>query len=173
MQEEEEVSFEQEDEPEEEEETPLPMLQEDLTEFASEEAQEQEEEESPVYANAQDSAYAPSSYEAAQPETSASAYSQGYLTVLDGTRKGDRVPLIPADIMLGSSQNTDVMLTDQGISESHARIFFKDRKYFLENLDVLGRSYVNGIQSKVAELNHNDVIRLGNLNLRVDFTPAG
>jgi predicted component of type VI protein secretion system len=75
--------------------------------------------------------------------------------------------------MLGSSPNTDVMLTDQGISESHARIFFKDRKYCLENLDVLGRSYVNGIQSKVAELNHNDVIRLGNLNLRVDFTPAG
>ena len=170
---EQEEEFEQEDEPEEEEETPLPMLQEDLTEFASQEAQEQEEEESPVYANAQDSAYAPGSYEAAQPETSASAYSQGYLTVLDGTRKGDRVPLIPADIMLGSSQNTDVMLTDQGISESHARIFFKDRKYFLENLDVLGRSYVNGIQSKVAELNHNDVIRLGNLNLRVDFTPAG
>ena len=168
-----EEEFEQEDEPEEEEETPLPMLEEDLTEFASEEAEEEEEEQSPVYSSAQDSAYAPSGYEAAQPDASSSAYPQGYLTILDGTRKGDRVPLIPADIMLGSSPNTDVMLTDQGISESHARIFFKDRKYCLENLDVLGRSYVNGIQSKVAELNHNDVIRLGNLNLRVDFTPAG
>jgi len=168
----EEEEFEQEDEPEGEEETPLPMLEEDLTDFASEEAQEQEEK-SPGYANAQDSAYAPSGDEAARPETGSSAYPQGYLTILDGTRKGDRVPLIPADIMLGSSPNTDVMLTDQGISESHARIFFKNRKYCLENLDVLGRSYVNGIQSKVAELNHNDVIRLGNLNLRVDFTPAG
>lgn len=168
-----EEEFEQEDEPEEEEETPLPMLEEDLTEFASEEAEEEEEEQSPVYTSAQDSAYAPSGYEAAQPDAGSSAYPQGYLTILDGTRKGDRVPLIPADIMLGSSPNTDVMLTDQGISESHARIFFKDRKYCLENLDVLGRSYVNGIQSKVAELNHNDVIRLGNLNLRVDFTPAG
>lgn len=156
----EEEEFEQVDEPEEEEETPLPML-------------EEEEEQSPVYTSAQDSAYAPSGYEASRPKTSSSAYPQGYLTILDGTRKGDRVPLIPADIMLGSSPNTDVMLTDQGISESHARIFFKDRKYCLENLDVLGRSYVNGIQSKVAELNHNDVIRLGNLNLRVDFTPAG
>jgi ribosome-associated toxin RatA of RatAB toxin-antitoxin module len=156
----EEEEFEQVDEPEEEEETPLPML-------------EEEEEQSPVYTSAQDSAYAPSGYEAARPKTGSSAYSQGYLTILDGTRKGDRIPLIPADIMLGSSPNTDVMLTDQGISESHARIFFKDRKYRLENLDVLGRSYVNGIQSKVAELNHNDVIRLGNLNLRVDFTPAG
>jgi ribosome-associated toxin RatA of RatAB toxin-antitoxin module len=156
----EEEEFEQVDEPEEEEETPLPML-------------EEEEEQSPVYTSAQDSAYAPSGYEAARPKTGSSSYPQGYLTILDGTRKGDRVPLIPADIMLGSSPNTDVMLTDQGISESHARIFFKDRKYCLENLDVLGRSYVNGIQSKVAELNHNDVIRLGNLNLRVDFTPTG
>jgi ribosome-associated toxin RatA of RatAB toxin-antitoxin module len=170
--EEEEAAHEQEEEPEEEEETPLPMLEEDLTDFASEEAEE-EEEQSPVYTSARDSAYAPRGYEAAQPKAGSSAYPQGYLTILDGTRKGDRVPLIPADIMLGSSPNTDVMLTDQGISESHARIFFKDRKYHLENLDVLGRSYVNGIQSKVAELNHNDVIRLGNLNLRVDFTPAG
>jgi len=172
----EEEELEQVDEPEEEEDTPLPMLEEeDLTDFASEEAEEEEEEEeqSPVYTRARDSAYAPSGYKAAEPEGRSSSYPQGYLTVLDGTRKGDRVPLIPADIMLGSSQNTDVMLTDQGISESHARVFYKDRKYFIENLDVLGRSYVNGIQSKVAELNHNDVIRLGNLNLRVDFTPAG
>lgn len=165
----EEAEIEEVDEPVEED-TPLPMLEEeDPTDFASEEAEKQ----TPVYTSARDSAYAPSGYKAAQPEGRSSSYPQGYLTVLDGTRKGDRVPLIPADIMLGSSQNTDVMLTDQGISESHARIFFKDRKYFVENLDVLGRSYVNGIQSKVAELNHNDVIRLGNLNLRVDFTPAG
>ncbi len=73
-----------------------------------------------MYTSAQDSAYAPSGYEAAQPKAGSSAYPQGYLTILDGTRKGDRVPLIPADIMLGSSPNTDVMLTDQGISESHA-----------------------------------------------------
>ena len=147
--------------------------EEEMNAFTSEYTEEEmQEEEDPVVAS-QDSAYAPNSYEPPQPEVSSSAYPQGYLTILDGSRKGDRVPLIPADIMLGSSPNTDVMLTDQGISDSHARIFFKDRKYFLENLDVLGRSYVNGIQSKVSELNHNDVIRLGNLNLRVDFTPAG
>jgi hypothetical protein len=160
------------DEPEQEEETPLPELdEEDVNVWASGETEATEEGADTETVNARDPAYAPKDYEAAQPEANASSYPQGYLTILDGSRKGDRVPLIPADIMLGSSPNTDVMLTDQGISESHARIFFKDRKYFLENLDVLGRSYVNGIQSKVSELNHNDVIRLGNLNLRVDFTP--
>ncbi len=158
---------EQVEEPPQEEETPLPMLEEE-GENETFSASEEEEEDSGWAAH--DSAYAPSDA-AAQPKAGSSSYPQGYLTILDGSRKGDRVPLIPADIMLGSSPNTDVMLTDQGISESHARVFFKDRKYFLENLDVLGRSYVNGIQSKVAELSHNDVIRLGNLNLRVDFTP--
>lgn len=156
---------------------PLPTPEEEAAEeemntSPGENTEEKWPEEDPVVP-APDSAYAPSAYESPQPEAGSSAYPQGYLTILDGSRKGDRVPLIPADIMLGSSPNTDVMLTDQGISESHARIFFKDRKYFIENLDVLGRSYVNGIQSKVSELNHNDVIRLGNLNLRVDFTPAG
>jgi hypothetical protein len=154
-------------EPEPEDDTPLPMLEEDEGSPLS------WEKEAKGTANpyAPDPAYVPSGLGAAKPASVSSSYPQGYLTILDGSRKGDRVPLIPADIMLGSSPNTDVMLTDQGISESHARVFFKDRKYFLENLDVLGRSYVNGIQSKVSELNHNDVIRLGNLNLRVDFTP--
>ncbi len=106
------------------------------------------------------------------PPPAESTYTQGYLTILDGSRKGDRVPLIPTDITLGNSPNTDVMLTDQGIAETHARIFYRDRKYFLENMDVLGRTYVNGIQAKVTELNHNDVVRLGSLNLRVDFSPV-
>jgi len=168
----EESSHEEEPEQEEEyeEETPLPMLEEDGVEASAEE-EEEEQEESPEHASFEASEYVANDSSRVQPQPGASSYPQGYLTILDGSRKGDRVPLIPADIMLGSSPNTDVMLTDQGISESHARIFFKDRKYFIENLDVLGRTYVNGIQSKVAELNHNDVIRLGNLNLRVDFTP--
>jgi hypothetical protein len=159
-----------EEEPEQEEETPFPMLEEDGMDASAEE-EEEEGEESAEYASFQASEYVANDTNGVQPEGGSAAYPQGYLTILDGSRKGDRVPLIPADVMLGSSPNTDVMLTDQGISESHARIFFKDRKYFIENMDVLGRSYVNGIQSKVAELNHNDVIRLGNLNLRVDFTP--
>jgi hypothetical protein len=154
-------------EPEPEDDTPLPMLEENAPDPVS----WKEEEKGNENSYAADPAYVPSGLGTVKPASVSSSYPQGYLTILDGSRKGDRVPLIPADIMLGSSPNTDVMLTDQGISESHARVFFKDRKYFLENLDVLGRSYVNGIQSKVSELNHNDVIRLGNLNLRVDFTP--
>jgi Inner membrane component of T3SS, cytoplasmic domain len=150
-----------------EQETPLPMLQEDDAEVSA----EKEPEEKPAYPNPRASKPAEDARAPFRPWAKPASYPQGYITVLDGNRKGDRVPLIPADIMLGSSPNTDVMLTDQGISESHARIYFKDRKYFIENLDVLGRSYVNGIQSKVCELHHKDVIRLGNLNLRVDFTP--
>jgi hypothetical protein len=113
---------------------------------------------------------ATSKEDAAESETKTSSFTQGYLTILDGSRKGDCVPLIPGDVTLGSSPNTDVMLTDQGISESHARIFYKDCKYYFENLDASGRSYVNGIQSSTVQLNHNDVLRLGDLSLRVDLT---
>ncbi len=157
--------FQEEEDQDQEPEMPLPMLEEDSWRASD------EEEESEPSLSYHASEYPKEDVPPPKRSPRSSAYPQGYLTILDGTRKGDRVPLIPADIMLGSSPNTDVMLTDQGIAESHARIYFKERKYFLENLDVLGRSYVNGIQSKVAELNHNDVIRLGNLNLRVDFTP--
>jgi hypothetical protein len=162
----------QEEVSQQEEETPLSMVEEESSGIWGELEKEGEPSQEPTNSVDAESEYVIEEVSTAQPDPDSSAYLQGYLTILDGSRKGDRVPLIPTDIMLGSSPNTDVMLTDQGIAESHARIYFKDRKYCLENLDVLGRSYVNGIQSKVVELNHNDVIRLGNLNLRVDFTPV-
>ena len=103
-----------------------------------------------------------------EPKPQAS-FVRGGLVVLEGNRKGERVPLISGDITLGSAPGNDVVLGELGVAKSHARVLYKDRKYFLENQDILGRTYVNGMQAKSVELNEGDLIRIGEVKMRVEL----
>jgi len=99
----------------------------------------------------------------------ATPYVNGYITVLEGSRKGERFPLICSNITVGSSPGMDIRLNDPGVANFHARILFKDHRYLLENLDGVGRCYVNAVQTGLSELKDGDIIRLGEVKLRVDF----
>lgn len=102
-----------------------------------------------------------------------SEYVTGYLVALEGSRQGERFPMISSNITLGSSPGIDIRLSDSGIANFHARILYKERKHFLENLDGMGRSYVNGVQaSAVVELKDGDVVRLGDIKMQVEYASA-
>ncbi len=96
-------------------------------------------------------------------------YVTGYLISLEGSRKNERFPLISSNITLGNSPGIDIRLRDPGIANFHARIQYKDRKHYLENLDTMGRCFVNGVQAKFIELKDSDVIRLGDIKLQVEY----
>jgi hypothetical protein len=107
------------------------------------------------------------------PLEAVSEYVTGYLIALEGSRQGERFPMISSNITLGSSPGIDIRLSDAGIANFHARILYKERKHFLENLDGMGRSYVNGVQaSAVVELRDGDVIRLGDIKMQVEYASA-
>jgi hypothetical protein len=100
-------------------------------------------------------------------------YVTGYLVALEGSRKGERFPMISSNITLGSSPGIDIRMLDPGIANFHARVLYKDRKHFLENLDSMGRCYVNGVQAtKAVELRDGDVIRLGEIKMQVEYASA-
>jgi hypothetical protein len=100
-------------------------------------------------------------------------YVTGYLVALEGSRQGERFPMISSNITLGSSPGIDIRLSDAGIANFHARILYKERKHFLENLDGMGRCYVNGVQaSAIVELRDGDVVRLGDIKMQVEYAPA-
>ena len=102
-----------------------------------------------------------------------SEYVTGYLVALEGSRQGERFPMISSNITLGSSPGIDIRLSDAGIANFHARILYKERKHFLENLDGMGRSYVNGVQARaVVELKDGDVVRLGDIKMQVEYASA-
>ena len=103
----------------------------------------------------------------------ASEYVTGYLVALEGSRQGERFPMISSNITLGNSPGIDIRLSDSGIANFHARILYKERKHFLENLDSMGRSFVNGVQAAtVVELKDGDVIRLGDIKMQVEYASA-
>jgi hypothetical protein len=102
-----------------------------------------------------------------------SEFVTGYLVALEGSRKGERFPMISSNITLGNSPGIDIRLSDSGIASFHARILYKERKHFLENLDSMGRSFVNGVQaSEVVELKDGDVVRLGDIKMQVEYASA-
>jgi hypothetical protein len=99
-----------------------------------------------------------------------SEYVTGYLIALEGSRKGERFPMISSNITLGNSPGIDIRLSDSGIANFHARILYKERRHFLENLDSMGRCYVNGVQAgDLVELKDGDVIRLGDIKMQVEY----
>jgi pSer/pThr/pTyr-binding forkhead associated (FHA) protein len=107
------------------------------------------------------------------PQTEIREYVTGYLVALEGSRQGERFPMISSNITLGSSLGIDIRLSDSGIANFHARILYKERKHFLENLDAMGRSFVNGVQAAdLVELKDGDVIRLGDIKMQVEYASA-
>lgn len=108
-----------------------------------------------------------------KPSAAPSEYVTGYLIALEGSRQGERFPMISSNITLGNSPGIDIRLVDPGIANFHARILYKERKHFLENLDSMGRSFVNGVQAvKLVELRDGDVIRLGDIKMQVEYASA-
>jgi len=94
----------------------------------------------------------------------------GFLCVVEGNRKGDRIPIVSGNVCIGKSADNDIQLDDPGIAETHAEITYSEDKYILHNLDVLGRCLVNGMQTKECALNDGDTISFGSFKMRIEFS---
>ena len=71
------------------------------------------------------------------------------------------VPLSDKEIILGRAHDCDVILLAEEVSRHHAKIFYRDGKYVIQDLRSLNGTYVN--KQKVLEhtLSHMDEIYLG------------
>ncbi len=93
----------------------------------------------------------------------------GYLLALDGSRQGERFPLISSEMTVGSSPDIDIRLADSGIARFHARIVYKNGRHYIETLEKKGRCLVNGVQKDRAELKDGDVLSLGKVKMQVEY----
>jgi hypothetical protein len=93
----------------------------------------------------------------------------GYLVALDGSRRGERFPLIRAEMTVGSSPDIDVHLADSGIARLHARIVYRDGRHFIETVEKPGSCRVNGVKQDKAELKDGDVLSLGKVKMQVEY----
>jgi len=111
--------------------------------------------------------------EGGEPQTQPHGYVTGYLVATSGEHRGERIPLISSNISLGSSPWMDIRLSDPEVNHLHARVLYKERKHYLENLDPMGRSLVNGIRTDLVELKDGDVVQLGKVTFQVGYDTLG
>lgn len=89
------------------------------------------------------------------------------LAILNGSRQGDQVPLIQADITIGKAPGNDIQLSDPEIADHHVRILYQDRKHFIQSIGAFGRCTLNGEETEHAELQDGDLIGLGDISIQV------
>ena len=80
---------------------------------------------------------------------------------------GSVIPMATA-ITLGRKENNTVVLNDRFVSSYHAKIYIKNREYYLEDLQSTNGTYLN--ENKIEgniRLNVYDIIRFGSTAFKV------
>jgi pSer/pThr/pTyr-binding forkhead associated (FHA) protein len=66
------------------------------------------------------------------------------ILIVGGPLDSATIPLVKADLIIGRSQSSAIVLEDDFVSFRHARIFPQGDKWFVEDLDSTNGTYVNG-----------------------------
>jgi hypothetical protein len=74
----------------------------------------------------------------------------------------------PHELVLGRSSRCDLVLADLSVSRRHARLFFRDGKWVLQDLASTNGTAVNGRRVGRCELRPGDHLLVGAARLRVD-----
>jgi diguanylate cyclase (GGDEF)-like protein len=91
----------------------------------------------------------------------ARARDRAVLVRMDSVQAGNVVSLDGPEIRIGRQPDNNAVVDDEGMSRSHARVFYQDGYYFAEDLDSSNGTYVNGERIEKAILADGSVIQLG------------
>jgi serine/threonine protein kinase len=89
------------------------------------------------------------------------------LVVIAGPDKGRTFPISAADVLLvGRSKATQTTLTDPHVSRVHCQVEVDEGKVMLLDNESAAGTFVNGKRIAQQQLQHGDVIRIGDTQLR-------
>ncbi len=83
------------------------------------------------------------------------------LVRMDSVQAGHVVSLGGVETRIGRHPDNNAVVDDEGISRSHARVFYREGCYFAEDLDSSNGTYVNGERIQKAVLTDGAVVQLG------------
>ncbi len=72
---------------------------------------------------------------------------------------GDIIP-IGNKISIGRNVANQMVLPSQSVSNYHAKIYFEDGRYMLEDLNSTNGTFINGVRVDKKSLKHGDEIRI-------------
>lgn len=92
------------------------------------------------------------------------------LTIIHEDKNINEVPLSRGQIVIGRKPNNDIIINMKEVSSTHAKLFNYGGQYFIQDLDSLNGTYVNGKKINKHRLNDGDKIVIGYYTLlfRVD-----
>jgi len=90
-----------------------------------------------------------------------------YLTVIEGGLKGQSFDITGLGTYTIGRRDCDIVLEDEKVSRKHASIIIVQvDKYSVQDLASRNGTFVNGIRLTRRNIQHNDLIRIGNCTLR-------
>lgn len=72
------------------------------------------------------------------------------------------------EYIIGRANECDFIIDGKEVSRRHARIYYGNGKFKIEDLNSTNGTFVNGKQIKSAELKHGDEINIGNFTIIFD-----
>ena len=95
------------------------------------------------------------------------------LKFISGKYQGGEFPIAPGrEIMVGRSNDLDVVLVEDMVSRKHARITYANDTLSIEDLGSTNGTFVNGEKIKRARLKEGDRVLIGTSIVRVTATDA-
>jgi hypothetical protein len=90
-----------------------------------------------------------------------------YLTVIEGELKGNSFDVTGIGTYTIGRKECDIVLDDEKVSRKHASVvIIREGQYAVQDLASRNGTFVNGVRLTRRNVQHNDLIRIGNTTLR-------
>jgi pSer/pThr/pTyr-binding forkhead associated (FHA) protein len=90
---------------------------------------------------------------------------RAYLAITGSEEKNGIFELDERAVVIGRSTESDIQLGVQNVSRRHARVFFHNEEYLIEDLGSTNGVFVNGIKVVKCILRNHDQIEIGGVKL--------
>jgi pSer/pThr/pTyr-binding forkhead associated (FHA) protein len=95
-----------------------------------------------------------------------------YIYAFDGPDRGRSWPLSSGAVTMGRGPHNMIVLSDPGVSTTHAQIGYEGQQFVLTDLQSRNGCYVNNQRVSRAPLRDRDVIVVGTTHLAVSLSAA-
>lgn len=90
---------------------------------------------------------------------------QAFLEIISSSKDNKLFELGEGEVTIGRSPACRLRLPSKNVSRKHARIFFRNDEYYIEDLGSTNGTYVNGIRVVKCALRKNDLIYIGGVRI--------
>jgi len=90
---------------------------------------------------------------------------QASLEIVGRSEDNEVINLGEEEIIIGRGPDCRLRLPSKNVSRKHARVFFRNDEYYIEDMGSTNGTYVNGIRVVKCALRKNDLIYIGGVKI--------